>query len=136
MKQLLLLVVGAVAGGVLGFFAVGWLLRYGVWSPLLPGGLLGLGAALGRTRSVVVAALCGVAATALGLVTEWHCFKHFKDPSLGYFLLHVYQLDVLTLGLIAVGGVLGFWLPYNRTDPDRRPRETREPPPEDRAGKP
>jgi hypothetical protein len=128
MKQILLLVVGAVAGGILGYFAVFWLLKHGLYALALPGGLVGLGATLGRTRSVVVAALCGLAATALGLFTEWRFFEHFpKDPSLGYFLLHAYQLDALTLVMIAVGGLIGFWLPYSRAGSDRRPDQWREP---------
>ena len=121
MKQTLLLIGGAAAGGVLGYFAFFWLLEHRIYAVALPGALLGLGASLGRTRFVILPVLCGLAALALGLVTDWQ-FEHFKkDPSLGYFLLHVHHLDTITLLMIALGGAIGFWSPYRRIERDQRP---------------
>ena len=55
MKQTLLTLCGAVAGGILGYFAFGWLLGQGFYALMLPGGLLGLGAGLAKNRSVLLA---------------------------------------------------------------------------------
>jgi hypothetical protein len=116
MKQTLLVLGGALVGGLVGHFAFVWLTHKGLYALVLPGGLLGLGAGVARNRSIWVAAACGIAAVAVGLVSDWH-FEHFKnDPSLGYFLLHVHQLDAVTLVMIAAGGAIGFWVPYSRIE--------------------
>jgi hypothetical protein len=70
MKQILLVVCGAVAGGMIGYFVFFWIAAHGFYGLALPGGLLGLGAGIGKNRSIFVAVLCGLAATALGLFSE------------------------------------------------------------------
>ncbi len=47
-----------------------------------------------------------------GLISEWRAFPFVADKSLSYFLLHFYQLKPLTLIMLAIGAVLGFWFPY------------------------
>jgi hypothetical protein len=106
---------GAVAGGLLGYFAFVWIARQGFYALMLPGVLAGAGASLFVTdRSVARGALCGVFALGLGLFAEWRFAPFIKDPSLGYFLVHLHQLQPITLLMIAVGGVLGCWLALGR----------------------
>ncbi len=112
MKDIALVIGGALVGGVIGFFAFFWIADQGFYAMILPGGLIGIGAGLVRNRSLGLAIGCGVAAVALGLFTEWKYMPFRDDKSLGYFLAHVHKLTPLTLLMIAVGGVLGFWGPF------------------------
>ena len=110
-----LVLLSAVLGGVLGYFAFFWLRNQGFYGLVLPGGLLGFGAGFFKTKSKYVAVICGIMALALGLFTEWR-FAPFKaDPGFPYFLTHVTQLKPLTLIMIAAGTVIGFWIPFRRS---------------------
>jgi hypothetical protein len=120
MKQHLLVLGGALAGGLLGWLAFFWLAGQGLHVPALPGALLGLGAGLPKNRSVVLAGVCGLLATGLGLVAEWRLAPFVKDGGFGFFLLHVHELGLFTLLMIVLGGLIGFWGPYSRIEP--RPR--------------
>ena len=115
MKQTIIALVGAAAGGTLGFFAFFWIRRQGFYGMILPGGLLGLGASVGQVRSIWLAMFLGLAALGLGLFTEWR-HAPWDDDSLSYFLLHVHQLQPITLLMIGAGGLLGFWVPYRRME--------------------
>jgi hypothetical protein len=112
MKQILLVLCGAVAGGIVGYFGFFWILNQGYYALILPGGLLGFGAGIAKTRSILVAVSCGLAATALGLFTEWRSAPFINDGSLGYFIAHVHQLKPVTLVMILVGSLIAFWVPY------------------------
>jgi hypothetical protein len=116
MKQNILALCGALAGGVLGYYAFFWIARQGFFGLVLPGGLLGLGAAIAKSRSILVAVVCALAATALGLFTEWRFAPFIVDGGLGYFLAHVYELQPITLVMIVLGGAIGFWAPYRRIE--------------------
>jgi hypothetical protein len=84
----------------------------GLYGLALPGGLLGLGAGIFKTRSKAIVVVCGLLALALGFFTEW-CYAPFvTDGSLGYFLSHVHQLSPLTLIMIGAGALIGFWVPF------------------------
>ena len=64
--------VGGVVGGIAGYFLFGWLLRYGLFAPVLPGALAGLGCGLlSRTDSTIRGILCAVLALVMGVVSEW-----------------------------------------------------------------
>jgi hypothetical protein len=107
--------VAAAAGGVVGYFAFLWIARQGFYALMLPGALVGFGASIfANERSVARGVLCGVFALGLGLFAEWRFAPFIKDPSLGYFLAHVAQLQPITLLLIAGGGFLGYWLALGR----------------------
>jgi hypothetical protein len=112
MKQTLLVLAGAALGGTLGFFAFKWLLDQGFYGLVVPGGLLGLGAGFGRTRSVPLAVACGIAALLLGFYAEWKFRPFVADESLGYFVTHIHELKPLTLLMAGLGGFLGFWIPF------------------------
>jgi hypothetical protein len=114
MKKLSLVLCGAVAGGMLGYFGFFWIAAQGFYALALPGGLLGLGAGIVKNRSIVVAVSCGLTATALGVFTEWRFAPFIDDDSFAYFLAHVYQLKPITFVMILVGGLIGFWVPYRR----------------------
>ena len=105
--------VGAAAGGALGFFAFGWALNYGLYALVFPGGFLGIGCGLlsrhvSRARGVV----CGVAGLSLGLFTEWWYRPFDADGSFSYFLTHVPNLDggPFTFLMLAAGTVAAYWL--------------------------
>ena len=114
MKNHMLVLAGAVAGGVLGYFCFVWLAHQGLYALAVPGGLVGLGAACFRNKSLPVAIGCGVMALAVGLFSEWKFSPFIKDESLGYFLLHIHELRPVTLIMIGVGGLIGFWVPLRR----------------------
>ncbi len=108
--SLLLGLGGAVAGGVLGHFAFLWIAQQGFYALALPGALLGVGCGmLAPTRSVPLAAVCGGLALVLGIFSEWRCAPFIKSSGLGYFLSHLSDLRPLTLFMIVLGGVLGFY---------------------------
>ena len=101
---------GAVLGGVAGYFAFGWLARQGFYALALPGALVGVGCALlSKHRSYLQATICGISALLVGVFLEWRHFPFVQDSSLGYFLSHLHQLRAVTLIMIVVGGGLAFW---------------------------
>lgn len=103
--------VGAILGGVLGFYTFGWLLHQGFYGLIIPGALLGLGCGLLAGRpSAIRGVACGLAAVALALFSEWHYFPDREDDSLGYFAAHLTSRGPVTLMMIGVGGVVAFWV--------------------------
>jgi hypothetical protein len=113
-KIALLVLLGAALGGALGYFGFFWIARQGFYALVLPGGLLGLGAGIVRSRSILLAVLCGILAAALGLFTEWRFAPFAANESLGYFATHVHRLRPLTLFMVGVGAFIGFWVPFRR----------------------
>ncbi len=107
---------GAALGGALGYLVFFGLARRGLYGLAIPGGLLGLGAGLFKTRSRAVPILCGLSALALSLFTEWRYEPFVADGGLGYFLSHVHQLQPMTLLMIAAGTLIGFWIPYHQKE--------------------
>jgi hypothetical protein len=120
MKQRALVFIGAIAGGLVGYFGFLWIARQGLYALVLPGGLVGLGAGLFPNRSKVVCVICGLLALAVGLLAEWRFAPFIKDASLGYFLTHIQQLRPITLIMIGAGAVIGFWAPFSRYRAERR----------------
>jgi hypothetical protein len=123
-KDDLLVLVGAAVGGAVGYFAFFWVSRQGFLGLVLPGGLLGLGAGVFKTRSAYIAAICGVAALALSVYAEWVRAPFIKDDSFGYFIAHLHELKPIKLIMLAVGTIIGFWIPFRRSqDANRTPPE-------------
>ena len=114
MKQNVLVLMGAVAGGLIGYFGFLWIAHQGFYALVLPGGLLGIGASLAQNRSRAICVVCGLMALALGLMAEWQFAPYIKDTSLGFFLAHIHQLRPITLIMIAAGGFIGYWAPSSR----------------------
>jgi len=119
-KQDCLVLLGAVTGGFLGYVVFFWLAHRGLYGLVVPGGLLGLGAGLFTTRSKYVAVICGLLALLLGFFTEWQFAPFVADEGLGYFVGHIHQLQPITLIMIAAGALIGFWVPFRRSQETER----------------
>ncbi len=103
--------VGAILGGVLGFYTFGWLLQQGFYGLMIPGALLGLGCGIAAGQpSLARGIACGVAAVTLAIYTQWHYWEFKEDDRFAYFITHLTSLSPVTLLMIAVGGVVAFWL--------------------------
>ena len=114
-KNEALVLVGAALGGLVGYFAFFWIAQQGFYGLALPGGLLGVGAGVGKTKMKAVSVACGISALLLGFFTEWRFTPFQRDESLGYFVSQVHQLKPITLLMIAAGAGIGFWIPFRRT---------------------
>lgn len=105
--------VGAVVGGVAGWFLFFWATRQGFYALALPGAGIGIGGGyLVRGRSVPFAVVCGIAGVIVGTLAEWRFAPFIKDAGLGYFLGHLHELKPITLLFIALGGFISFWVPF------------------------
>jgi hypothetical protein len=112
-RRVLALTLGAL-GGLLGYLGFVLLLERGFYALVLPGGLFGLSAGIVKTRGVFVACLSTIMAIVAGLIAE-HRFAPFTaDASLLYFLLHAASLRPVTLAIVGLGGLIGFWVPFRR----------------------
>lgn len=111
MKGTLLALLGAVVGGLVGYFACEWLSHRGVIALAVPGGLLGLGAGIAKNNTLVVPIVCGVAATALGIFAASQFVPFIADDSIGFFIRNLHKATSGTQVMIAVGGFLGFYIP-------------------------
>jgi len=108
-------IAGGVLGGAIGFFVVRWLARQGMYGMMIPGAMIGLGAALtARGRSVVLGVICALAAVALAIFIEWALFPFVKDKSLSFFLEHLHLLRPMTMIMIGLGAAFAFWLGQGR----------------------
>lgn len=108
-KNWLLGIAGAIAGGVVGYFATAWILSQGFYALALPGALLGLGCGrFSGMRSPPLGIVCGVAGLALGLMTDWMLRPFIADDSLVYYLTHLSDLKPFTMMMIVLGGYFGW----------------------------
>ncbi len=106
---------GAIGGGVVGYVAFFLLTRFDVYALVLPGALLGVGGgALSGRLSNLIGIVCGLLALVAGVLTEWRFAPFRADPSLGFFITHLQNLDTLTLVSIPAGGLFGFWFGRGR----------------------
>ena len=103
--------VGAIVGGVVGFYTFGWLLSYGFYGLMIPGAFVGLGCSLAASHpSTTRGILCGLAALGLAIFSEWK-FRPFEaDQSFSYLVTHLTSLTPVTLLMIGVGAALAFWV--------------------------
>ena len=100
-------IAGAIAGGVIGYYATVWILSQGFYALALPGALLGLGCGrFSGMRSQSLGIACGVAGLVLGLVTDWT--TNIADVSFGYYLTHLSNLKPFTMIMIVLGGYFGW----------------------------
>ncbi|MEM9411980.1 MAG: hypothetical protein AAGA30_12750, partial [Planctomycetota bacterium] len=111
-------ITGAVVGGIVGFFIFRWLLSQGFYAMMLPGALLGLGCgSLSGKDSLCLGILAGIMALALGVFCEWQTAPWESDSSLIYFMTNFYRLQPVTLLMIVLGSVFGFWFGKGRSVP-------------------
>ncbi len=115
--NLLLALVGAFGGGLVGYHLFFWIAGYGFYALILPGTLLGLGGgALCRKKSRAGGVLCGVLALGLGVYTEWRFAPFAADDSFSFFITHLHELTPVTQLMIAVGGLFAYWFGQGRED--------------------
>ncbi|MEM7311892.1 MAG: hypothetical protein AAF497_01950 [Planctomycetota bacterium] len=113
---------GAILGGVVGYFAFQFAFQSGFYALALPGALLGLGCGYAsRVHSTALGIICSIAALGLGVFCEWKTSPFIADESLSFFLKNVHQLTGVTLIMIVLGGIFGFW--FGRGRPGAQPIE-------------
>lgn len=101
--------IGAIVGGVVGYYAFFWIASQGFYALILPTALVGIFAGFcSFERSELLAAVCSVSGLALGLFIEWKLAPFKADGSLSYFIKHVHELNPITLIMLAVGTFLSF----------------------------
>jgi hypothetical protein len=106
---------GAAVGAAVGYFLFGLMWRQGFYALALPPALLGLGCSFAsRISSNLLGAVCAVAGVALAVFMEWHWRPFRVDDSLGYFLTHLHNLQGMTLFMISLSGIFGFWFGRGR----------------------
>ena len=103
--------IGAVTGGVLGYYTFMWIVDQGFYGLMIPGALLGLGCGLlSQHASHIRGVACAAAGCVLGLYSEWK-FAPFKaDSSFAYLVTHAAELRPLTQIMIVVGAFFAYWL--------------------------
>lgn len=108
-------IIGAVVGAGLGWFAFDWLLGYGMYTMILPGAMVGIGAGLASRRECLkLGLITGVAALALGIFLEWKYMPLVADESLSYFLQNLVQINPIHLIMIFAGGFAGYYFGKGR----------------------
>lgn len=116
-QTILLGLLGAIVGGIIGYFVFFWIARQGLYALALPAGLMGFAAGLcARRRSRPLAVVCGVAGLGLGLFTEWRFAPFIADGSLRYFITHIPTLKPITLLMLALGTFLSYRLALRRRE--------------------
>lgn len=107
--------VGAVVGGVLGYFLFMWIAGYGFYAIVLPGALVGIGCgALSGRKSTGLGIACAILGLAAGIFSEWRFAPFALDESLVFFLKHFHENGPVTLVLIAIGGICAFYFGRGR----------------------
>lgn len=108
---------GGIVGGIAGFFLYKWLIGYGLYGPMIPGTLLGLGWGLAsRHRSHVDGAIAAILALILGVFSAWQTVFLGDDKSLVTFLAHLTtRLSPPMIIMILIGGAMGYWLGMGRS---------------------
>jgi len=103
--------IGAVTGGVLGYYTFMWIVDQGFYGLMIPGALLGLGCGLlSQHTSHIRGVACAAAGCVLGLYSEWK-FAPFKaDSSFAYLVSHAGELKPLTQLMIVAGAFFAYWL--------------------------
>lgn len=125
---ILLGVVGALVGGIVGHYLCAWMLRFRLYAIILPGTLVGAGfGLLSRQKCVLCGIACGAAGMALGVFTEWRLMPFADDQSLSFFLKHLHELPTVKLVLIGLGGVFSFWFGMGRDPGNVRESRPRRP---------
>ncbi|MGA2797928.1 MAG: hypothetical protein ABSE63_10135 [Thermoguttaceae bacterium] len=113
--------IGAVVGGIVGYFVFFLLSSQGLYAVVLVSAAPGLGGGLLlRGKSIGLGVACGFIGVLLGLFTEWRFAPFIADPSFTYF---IHNLQITTLILIAIGGLLGFWFGMGREVDNRKEGE-------------
>jgi hypothetical protein len=121
----LLGIVGAVVGGVVGYYLFRWIWHQGFYALIIPPALLGLAAGYGiGRRSQLFAVICGVAGFGLALFTEWKFYPFNADKSFLYFVTHFYLMKRVPLAMVAIGTFISYRLALGMDQNAATPPET------------
>src|SRR5262249_52270454 len=102
---------GGVLGGILGYFAFFWIGQPGFLALAVPAALVGAGCGLcSRRDSALRGVLCGISGIGLTLYAEWRRAPFVADESFGFFITHFYNLKPIKLLVLALGGLVAYWL--------------------------
>ena len=109
-------IVGAILGGVAGWFIYAWIYSQGFYALAFPGAAVGLGfSALARRQMIAGGIFCAIAAFFLMVACEWSHSPFLDDGSFVYFLTHLHKVDnQMTMVLIGLGVALAFWFGRGR----------------------
>ena len=106
-KQLVLGILGGLAGGAIGFFACQWLVDQSLYSVVLPGVLVGLGFAFAaRKKHIAFGIISAIMGLVAGLVTEWRVYSN--EPSFFKLVGELKDDSIVTWLMLGVGTVLAF----------------------------
>ena len=120
-------ILGAIAGGALGFLVHGVALMSGIHTQVAVGAGVGLGGGLmGGRRSIAWGIGIGTISLGLTLLVEWPCWRNethvlssIPDHSFGYFITHPQDLEwKRQLSFVAAAGI-GFWFGMGRNPKER-----------------
>ena len=117
--------VGAVVGGLVGYWLFFVIIRYGFYAIILPGTLVGIGcSSLSGRYSRALGIVCGVLGLGVGLYTQWRFQWFASDPSFWYFLTHFHLINHVSQVMIVIGAILAYWFGVGRAG-GSWPRQTR-----------
>ncbi|MFT5468228.1 MAG: hypothetical protein ACI8UO_003337 [Verrucomicrobiales bacterium] len=109
-----IVLIATAIGGAIGHHAFILILREGFYALILPGLGVGLGASFARNPSKILALVLGLEALVLGLFSEWIRLREFTnfDADFFYFVMNSQNLKGFIWLMIAVGGIVAWWLAW------------------------
>jgi hypothetical protein len=111
-KDILIGAAGAIAGGVLGWFAARWVVQSGYYGVFLVGFGMGAGARLLlKRRSLAFGYACGSVAFVASVLCHWSVAPFVTDEGLRYFLMNLHNVGLWSWIDIGFGTFLAFRLP-------------------------
>ena len=110
----------SVAGALIGHVLFRYLIdHHGLYAPLLPGALAGIGCGMvARRPSHGRAALCAIFAAAASLLSEWKARPFVTDDSLAFFIRNMHMLQPFTKVMYGVGAAIAYYFAYARQTGD------------------
>ena len=108
-------IVGAILGGIFGWFVFGWLCSQGFYALALPGAAVGLGFGWAARRPMIAGGIfCAIVSIPLMLMCEATYRPWVKDESYEYFFANLHQLTPMTWIFFALGVAMAFWFGRSR----------------------
>ena len=109
---------GIVAGAVCGYVVFRFLAKNGLYAPMVPGALVGMGCGMWvKTRSHARAVICVLVATFVNAWSEWMHFPFVINESFSYFITHLQDLTSRTQLMYGVSAVIAYYFAYARQNP-------------------
>ncbi len=101
---------GAAVGAGVGYLIFYLLIQQGLYGMVIPGACVGFGCgSLSGCRSTAIGVMSGVLSVFLGVFLEWQFFPFVVDDSFTYFVTHLHELKSMSLVMIAIGALFGYW---------------------------